>query len=85
MTKEPVMLTMIVPQGNVSPIQFAMAVAIQYRATPPIALPIAIQKEVIAHPEFDCPGRTPVMAWQRATINRWIRANRVQTIGQRPR
>ena len=43
MRKEPATLTMIVPQGKVSPKSRAATPEHQKRATPPMALPIATQ------------------------------------------
>ena len=44
MMNEPVTLTNSVPQGNSSPIRVATKPEHQKRATPPSALPIAIQR-----------------------------------------
>ena len=44
MTNEPVIFTINVPTGNASPIRRATTPDNQYRATPPKALPNAIQR-----------------------------------------
>jgi hypothetical protein len=44
MSKDPLTFTISVPQGNVSPNSRAATPEHQNRETPPIALPIAIQK-----------------------------------------